>query len=275
MVSVDQLSARERGVLELILEGKSNKQIALELGISTRTVEFHLKNIYAKFHVSSRIELILKLGNTTGRTIKKNLGYSAVDYWGKKAENRDRRNLHEQWTRSSRVTVPIIGKELRMKTLSSVNHVLVGTGTALFTGFAWLALFAYYGNLTVEGIREWALPLTIVLAIMGGSVGLIGGRNHSKVRKAFFSALFGTSLSFFSIIPLMLITVLPLEKLLIQIGLPDPFASSTMASDVSNLAGTITMITLWLIVGIATGIALLFVSIRKPERLENQLLRST
>ena len=46
-------SERENDVIKLLLQGKSNKQIALDLGISTRTVEFHLSNIYAKLGVSS------------------------------------------------------------------------------------------------------------------------------------------------------------------------------------------------------------------------------
>jgi len=39
------LSRREEEVVDLLLQGKSNKQIALALHISERTVEFHLKNI--------------------------------------------------------------------------------------------------------------------------------------------------------------------------------------------------------------------------------------
>ena len=61
-----QLSGREKEVVNLLLQGKSNKQIALSLNISVRTVEFHLKNVYAKFQVSSRVELILALVNATG-----------------------------------------------------------------------------------------------------------------------------------------------------------------------------------------------------------------
>lgn len=60
------LSPRETDVLELLLEGKSNKQIALALGITERTVEFHLKNLFEKVGVSSRVELILTLGKSTG-----------------------------------------------------------------------------------------------------------------------------------------------------------------------------------------------------------------
>ena len=52
MVQVNQLSEREKEVVKLLLQGKSNKLIALSLGISASTVEFHLKNVYAKFQVS-------------------------------------------------------------------------------------------------------------------------------------------------------------------------------------------------------------------------------
>jgi DNA-binding CsgD family transcriptional regulator len=56
-----QFSEREKQVIEFLIQGKSNKQIALALGISLRTVEFHLSNIYAKLGVTSRTEAALKL----------------------------------------------------------------------------------------------------------------------------------------------------------------------------------------------------------------------
>ena len=87
MIPDVQLSKREKEVLKLVLQGKSNKQIALSLDISVRTVEFHLKNIYAKFQVSSRIELILKLGHATGSAKIEELGYSTVDRVGENTEN--------------------------------------------------------------------------------------------------------------------------------------------------------------------------------------------
>jgi len=49
MTQNNRLSNREWEVVELLLQGKSNKLIAGALGISVRTVEFHLKNIYTKF----------------------------------------------------------------------------------------------------------------------------------------------------------------------------------------------------------------------------------
>jgi len=48
-------------VIRLLLQGKSNKQIALQLGVSTRAVEQHLTHIYEKLEVCSRAEAIIKL----------------------------------------------------------------------------------------------------------------------------------------------------------------------------------------------------------------------
>lgn len=81
------LTRRETQVIRHLLRGRSNKQIALELGISGRTVEFHLKNIYTKLHVSSRIELILKLGETPGSALSRILGKPAVEMLGHLREN--------------------------------------------------------------------------------------------------------------------------------------------------------------------------------------------
>ena len=81
------LSAREKEVAELLLQGKSNKQIALVLAISERTVEFHLKNIYIKLGVRSRGETILKLGKSTGVISGDNLRESAVARMEESAEN--------------------------------------------------------------------------------------------------------------------------------------------------------------------------------------------
>lgn len=55
------LSAREREVMELMLEGKLNKQIADDLGIAMRTVEVHRARILEKFGVRSAVELAGRL----------------------------------------------------------------------------------------------------------------------------------------------------------------------------------------------------------------------
>lgn len=76
----NRFSERENDVIKLLIQGKSNKQIALALGISNRTVEFHLSNIYTKLGVKSRSEAILKVTNSQ---LRKSTGdvqvISAVD----------------------------------------------------------------------------------------------------------------------------------------------------------------------------------------------------
>lgn len=52
------LTARERQVLEMVVAGKTNKRIALELNLSKKTVEFHRGNIMRKMEVETVAELI-------------------------------------------------------------------------------------------------------------------------------------------------------------------------------------------------------------------------
>ncbi|AUJ72395.1 MULTISPECIES: response regulator transcription factor [Pseudoalteromonas] len=49
-----KLSSRERDVLLLLLSGKSYKDIAFELHVSSNTVKFHCGNIYDKLGVANR-----------------------------------------------------------------------------------------------------------------------------------------------------------------------------------------------------------------------------
>lgn len=57
-VSAQDLSPREVQVLRCIATGQSYKEIAGALGISTHTVNAHLKNVYAKLHASGRAEAL-------------------------------------------------------------------------------------------------------------------------------------------------------------------------------------------------------------------------
>ncbi len=55
------LTAREREIAQFLVNGKSSKQIAIELGIGFRTVESHRARLMRKFGVSSSSELIARL----------------------------------------------------------------------------------------------------------------------------------------------------------------------------------------------------------------------
>jgi NarL family two-component system response regulator LiaR len=54
---VDQLTGREREVLEGIAKGRTNKEIAAELGISFRTVETHRESLMRKLQIRTVAEL--------------------------------------------------------------------------------------------------------------------------------------------------------------------------------------------------------------------------
>ena len=82
-----QFSEREKEVTEHLLQGKSNKQIALALGISASTVEYHLKNVYNKLQVNSRTEAVLRLGKSIGNIVTSELGKSTVEINSEPADN--------------------------------------------------------------------------------------------------------------------------------------------------------------------------------------------
>ena len=53
---------RETAVARLVVAGMSNRQVADELMLSTKTVEFHLSNVYLKAGVRSRADLRARAG---------------------------------------------------------------------------------------------------------------------------------------------------------------------------------------------------------------------
>lgn len=58
---VGKVTSREAQVLRLVASGLGNSEVAMRLGISVHTVERHLANVYEKWGVHSRVELILHL----------------------------------------------------------------------------------------------------------------------------------------------------------------------------------------------------------------------
>ena len=55
-----RLSPREREVLDCVLQNKSNKEISMTLHIAESTVKFHLAQLFQKFGVRRRADLILQ-----------------------------------------------------------------------------------------------------------------------------------------------------------------------------------------------------------------------
>jgi DNA-binding CsgD family transcriptional regulator len=60
------LTARERQILYPVLEGKPNKLIASELGISMRTVESHRASLFCKMGVKNAVQLACTLYSQHG-----------------------------------------------------------------------------------------------------------------------------------------------------------------------------------------------------------------
>lgn len=150
MIQDKQLSNREEEVVKQLLEGKSNKQIASSLNISERTVEFHLKNIYEKYQVSSRVELVLKLGEST------------VADKGEVAEDNGRLNS-SNWATSLGTAVSEIGKELKMKV--TVNNDTYDETSSLTFFEAIRVCLIKYADFTGRASRSefWWFTLFVIL----------------------------------------------------------------------------------------------------------------
>ena len=55
------LPAQQTRIVELVLEGKEDKQIAREMNLRIPTVRTHLNRIFHRFGISGRVELILRI----------------------------------------------------------------------------------------------------------------------------------------------------------------------------------------------------------------------
>ena len=150
-----ELSKRERDVAELLLQGKSNKQIAVTLAIAETTVEFHLRNVYAKLQVSSRAEAILKLGKFTGLSTE-NLGETVVE--------REKKIHHISGTFISekhesvplKRSVSAIRKDIEMK-----NRLFSYFSTGLIFG----TLFLFYFEAIDRFMNTWHINEENALAV--------------------------------------------------------------------------------------------------------------
>lgn len=61
----ERLTPREREILGLVQQGRTNREIAAQLGIEEKTVKNHINSLYSKLSISSRLEA---MAATTRRT---------------------------------------------------------------------------------------------------------------------------------------------------------------------------------------------------------------
>jgi DNA-binding NarL/FixJ family response regulator len=54
-MTLSNLTARELQILQLVIAGYTNKEIAVAIYVSQKTVEYHLDNIYKKLGVRTRL----------------------------------------------------------------------------------------------------------------------------------------------------------------------------------------------------------------------------
>ncbi|SNT03772.1 regulatory protein, luxR family, partial [Geodermatophilus saharensis] len=55
--TASDLTPQERQVVALVRQGLANRDVAAQLFVSPRTVDFHLRNVFPKLGVTSRTEL--------------------------------------------------------------------------------------------------------------------------------------------------------------------------------------------------------------------------
>ncbi|MBK9780525.1 MAG: helix-turn-helix transcriptional regulator [Anaerolineales bacterium] len=162
------LSKREKDVVGLLLQGKSNKQIALALGLSERTIEFHLNNIYTKMQVGSRVELILLLGKTA------NPVESTVVLDGEILDNGNQ-PVSPRGAKLWRDTFSLIRKEVAMTiriSFEELENYLRGRPALLgFLLFSTASLTTRF-MLTELGLYHWATYALLGIILAAGSITL-------------------------------------------------------------------------------------------------------
>jgi|HubBroStandDraft_4_1064222.scaffolds.fasta_scaffold467793_2 DNA-binding CsgD family transcriptional regulator len=62
VIHTPQLTRKEKEVIDLLQQGYSTKQVAARCGVQPRTVKYHIGQIYKKFRVTDRAELLALVG---------------------------------------------------------------------------------------------------------------------------------------------------------------------------------------------------------------------
>ena len=173
---LNKLSPREIEVVDHVLQGKSNKQIAFQLGITERTVEFHLKNVYTKLGIGSRMELAVKLWKSADDEVKASLRESTVTESVEIAENGNQ----PMWAASVKRMLSVLKKEFAM----TMKTILNDLGNAVQKHLLAFSLFYFIaaGLMThylVVGFGLYFIPSYLLLGLVLGMSSLyLGLRWH-------------------------------------------------------------------------------------------------
>lgn len=141
------LSKREVQVARLLLEGKSNKQIAVLLDITEGTVEYHLTSIYTKLGVGSRIEAIIRFrqSESSGNTPEKSkLGETPGEENGESGETPGEFITPNPYDKNTKISTPHDSAAIRKKSFFKRKNMIpaiIGITLVLLTG---IALYSYF-----------------------------------------------------------------------------------------------------------------------------------
>ena len=178
-INQSKLSPRETEVVDLVLRGKSNKQIAFQLGITERTVEFHLKNVYAKLGIGSRMELAVKLWKSAGDGAEGTLRESTVVEDVEIAQNGNQ----PMWAASVKRMLSVIKKEfaMTMKTILSDLGNTIQKNLFAFSLFYFIAagLTTHY---LIVGFGLYFLPSYLLLGLVLGVSSLYLGLRWQGIK---------------------------------------------------------------------------------------------
>lgn len=243
------LTRREWDVLDLLLQGKSNKMIAARLDISERTVEFHLNNIFSKLNVGSRLELVLKITNAADLVKNRGLGQSTVVKPTTIPDNGIIRGMHGPT--QARTAIPLPVKELNVKALLRSKHVRLGATASFCSGILWVLLIMTVGHSPLSTLGPWLAPLLLSLIGIGVFTGWRSMRRGASLWNAALASLFASGMAAFAVIPITGFVIYPLAKLAEAAGMIN---RATIADNTATAMVYAAMILTWLGTGILLGL---------------------